>query len=196
MKVVAFNGSPRKNGNTSILIGYVFKKLQKQGITTEMVQLGDKKIKGCIACYKCRQKKNKQCVIKTDIVNQCIDKMLKADAIILASPTYVTDVTAEMKALIDRACLVAKANDDMFRRKIGAAVVAVRRGGATHAFDTMNHFFLISQMIVPGSCYWNLGIGLAPGDVRKDEEGIRTMKLLGENMAWLMKKTAGKSKRK
>jgi multimeric flavodoxin WrbA len=196
MKVVAFNGSPRKNGNTSILIGYVFKKLQKQGITTEMVQLGDKKIKGCIACYKCREKKNKQCVIKTDIVNQCIDKMLKADAIILASPTYVTDVTAEMKALIDRACLVAKANDDMFRRKIGAAVVAVRRGGATHAFDTMNHFFLISQMIVPGSCYWNLGIGLAPGDVHKDEEGIRTMKLLGENMAWLLKKTAGKSKRK
>ncbi len=193
MKVVAFNGSPRKNGNTSILIGYVFKKLQKQGITTEMVQLGDKKIKGCIACYKCREKKNKQCVIKTDIVNQCIDKMLKADAIILASPTYVTDVTAEMKALIDRACLVAKANDDMFRRKIGAAVVAVRRGGATHAFDTMNHFFLISQMIVPGSCYWNLGIGLAPGDVHKDEEGIRTMKLLGENMAWLLKKTAGKN---
>lgn len=196
MNVIAFNGSPRKNGNTSILVGHVFKELQKQGITTEMIQLGDKKIKGCIACYKCWEKKNRQCVMKTDIVNECLDKMLKADGIILASPTYVTDVTAEMKALIDRACLVAKANDDMFRRKIGAAVVAVRRAGSTHAFDTMNHFFLISQMIVPGSCYWNMGIGLAPGDVSGDEEGIRTMKLLGENMAWLLKKTGGKSRRR
>lgn len=193
MHVVAFNGSPRKKGNTSMLIGHVFKELHKQGITTEMVQLGDKKIKGCIACYRCWKKKDRHCAIKTDIVNQCIDKMLAADGIILASPTYVTDVTAEMKALIDRACLVAKANDDMFRRKIGAAVVAVRRGGATHAFDTMNHFFLISQMMVPGSCYWNLGIGLEPGDVQSDAEGIRTMRLLGENMAWLLKKTSRKN---
>lgn len=193
MHVVAFNGSPRTKGNTSILIGYVFRELQKQGISTELVQLGNKKIKGCIACYRCWEKKDRHCALKTDIVNQCIDKMLMADGIILASPTYVTDVTAEMKALIDRACLVAKANGDMFRRKIGAAIVAVRRGGATHVFDTINHFFLISQMIVPGSCYWNLGIGLEPGDVNKDEEGIRTMRLLGENMAWLLKKTAGKS---
>jgi multimeric flavodoxin WrbA len=114
--------------------------------------------------------------------------MLDADGIILASPTYFTDVTTEMKALIDRAGMVAKANGDMFRRKVGAAVVAVRRGGAIHTFDTINHFFFISQMIVPGSNYWNVGIGMEPGEVEKDNEGITTMKILGENMAWLLKK--------
>ena len=114
--------------------------------------------------------------------------MLEADGIILASPTYFTDVSTEMKALIDRAGFVAKANQDMFRRKVGASVVAVRRAGAIHAFDTMNHFFFISQMIVPGSSYWNIGLGLAPGDVETDDEGIMTMQTLGSNMAWLMKK--------
>jgi multimeric flavodoxin WrbA len=114
--------------------------------------------------------------------------MLDADGIILASPTYFTDVSTEMKALIDRAGFVAKANQDMFRRKVGASVVAVRRAGAIHAFDTMNHFFFISQMVVPGSSYWNIGLGLAPGDVNDDEEGIMTMTTLGANMAWLLKK--------
>jgi multimeric flavodoxin WrbA len=126
--------------------------------------------------------------VKGDILNDCIEKMLDADGIILASPTYFTDVSPEMKALIDRAGFVSKANQDMFRRKVGAAVVAVRRGGAIHAFDTMNHFFFISQMIVPGSSYWNIGIGLAPGEVRNDEEGMMTMTTLGANMAWLLKK--------
>ena len=120
--------------------------------------------------------------------NVCIDKMAAADGILLGSPTYVTDVSPEIKALIDRACLVARANGGMFRRKVGAAVVAVRRAGAIHAFDTLNHFFLVSEMIVPGSSYWNIGIGREPGDVEKDEEGIQTMKTLGRNMAWLMKK--------
>jgi multimeric flavodoxin WrbA len=114
--------------------------------------------------------------------------MLDADGIILASPTYFSDVSTEMKALIDRAGFVAKANQDMFRRKVGASVVAVRRAGAIHAFDTMNHFFFISQMIVPGSSYWNIGVGLAPGDVKADDEGTMTMQTLGTNMAWLLKK--------
>ena len=117
--------------------------------------------------------------------------MLEADGIILASPTYFADVSAELKALIDRAGLVAKANKEMFARKVGAAVVAVRRGGSIHAFDSMNHFFLISGMVIPGSCYWNMGIGREKGDVEKDEEGIRIMKILGENMAWLLKKVQG-----
>ena len=117
-----------------------------------------------------------------------LERMLAADGILLGSPTYFSDVTTEMKALIDRCGFVAKQNRDMFRRKVGAAVVAVRRAGSTHAFDTMNHFFTISQMIVPGSSYWNMGIGLEKGDVEKDEEGMRTMKVLGENMAWLLKK--------
>jgi multimeric flavodoxin WrbA len=123
-----------------------------------------------------------------DIVNSCIEKMLDADGIILASPTYFTDVTAEMKALIDRAGMVATANGDMLQRKVGAAVVAVRRAGSVHAFDTINHFFFKGQMIVPGSCYWNMGIGRNIGEVESDEEGLRTMRVLGQNMAWLLSK--------
>lgn len=188
MKVVAFNGSARKDGNTAILVNTLFKELKKEKIETEFVQLAGKKIRGCTACGKCFVNRDRKCVIGNDIVNECIEKMLDADGIILASPTYFADVSTEMKALIDRAGFVAKANDDMFRRKVGAAVVAVRRGGAIHAFDTMNHFFFISQMVVPGSSYWNVGIGLEPGDVKGDEEGLLTMKTLGANMAWLLKK--------
>ena len=114
--------------------------------------------------------------------------MIEADGIILGSPTYFTDVTTEMKALIDRAGFVAMANNSLFKHKVGAAVVAVRRAGSVHVFDTLNHLFLISQMIIPGSNYWNMGIGLAKGEVESDEEGIQTMKVLGENMAWLLKK--------
>ena len=188
MNVVAFNGSARKDGNTAILVKTVFKELKKAGIETELFQLAGKKIHGCIACGKCYQNKDKRCVVTNDILNDCIEKMVAADGIILASPTYFTDVSTEMKALIDRAGYVARANDHMFQRKVGAAVVAARRAGAIHTFDTLNHFFLISQMIVPGSSYWNIGMGLGPGDVKKDKEGLATMKTLGTNMAWLMKK--------
>ena len=188
MKVIAFNGSARKDGNTAILINQVFSELERQDIETEMIQLSGQKIKGCIACYKCFENKDQRCSVKNDIVNDCIEKMLQADGIILASPTYFADVSAELKALIDRAGLVAKANGDMFRRKVGAAIVAVRRGGSVHAFDSMNHFFLISQMIIPGSCYWNMAFGLEIGDVEKDEEGLQTMRTLGQNIAWLLKK--------
>jgi multimeric flavodoxin WrbA len=188
MKVVAFSGSARKDGNTAILVNAVFKELKKAGIKTELVQLSGKKIRGCIACMKCFENQDKRCALKGDVLNDCIEKMLEADGIILASPTYFSDVSAEMKALIDRAGFVAKANQDMFRRKVGAGVIAVRRGGAIHAFDTLNHFFFINQMIVPGSSYWNIGIGLAPGDVNSDDEGMMTMRTLGANMAWLMKK--------
>jgi len=189
MKVIAFNGSARKDGNTADLVRRVFEVLEAEGIETEMVQLAGKQIRGCTACYKCIENKDKRCVVTGDIVNECIEKMDAADGIILASPTYFADVTAEMKALIDRAGFVSRANDFLFRRKIGAAVIAVRRGGEIHAFDSINHFFLISQMIVPGSIYWNFGFGLKPGDVATDEEGLETMKVLGENMAWLLNKT-------
>jgi multimeric flavodoxin WrbA len=188
MKVVAFNGSARKDGNTAILVNAVFRELKKEGIKTELVQLAGKKVPGCIACMKCFETKDKRCAITGDIVNGCIEKMIEADGIILASPTYYADVSAGMKALIERAGFVAGANDSMFRRKVGAAVVAVRRGGAIHAFDTINHFFFISQMVVPGSSYWNVGIGREAGEVKDDEEGIATMKTLGANMAWVMKK--------
>jgi multimeric flavodoxin WrbA len=190
MKVVAFNGSARKDGNTAILIREVFSELEAEGIETEMIQLAGKTIHGCIACGKCFEKKNQRCVVDNDFANECIEKMVEADSIILACPTYFADVSTEMKALIDRAGFVARANQDMLKRKIGAAVVAVRRVGAIHVFDTMNHFFLIGQMIIVGSSYWNVGIGLAKGDVEQDKEGLETMRTLGRNMAWLLKKIA------
>jgi len=191
MKVIAFNGSPRKDGNTSILIDSVLEELREEDIETEVYQLGGKPIRGCIACYGCLEAQNQQCSVKDDVLNECVDKIREADGVILGSPTYFTDVTAELKALIDRAGLVAKANNDMFKRKVGAAVLAVRRAGSLHAFASINSFFLINQMIVPGSCYWNMGIGRDKGEVRNDDEGVRTMKVLGQNMAWLLQKVNG-----
>jgi multimeric flavodoxin WrbA len=191
LKVVALNGSARKGGNTAILLGYVLRELEKEGIGTELIEMSGAKIHGCLACRECSKNKDRRCGQKNDMGNAYIEKMEQADGILLGSPTYVADVSSEMKALMDRACLVSKANGGIFRRKVGAAVVAVRRAGAMHAFDTLNHFFLISEMIVPGSSYWNIGFGLEIGDVEKDVEGIQTMKTLGQNMAWLLKKTAG-----
>jgi multimeric flavodoxin WrbA len=187
-KVVAFNGSARKGGNTAILLRYALKELEKEGIETELVELAGTKIHGCLSCRKCSVRKDRRCSQKDDIGNACIEKMEQADGILLGSPTYVADISPEIKALIDRSCLVARANGGMFRRKVGAAVVAVRRAGAIHAFDSLNHFFLINEMIVPGSSYWNIAIGNQVGDVEQDEEGIQTMKTLGRNMAWLLKK--------
>lgn len=188
MRVVAFNGSGRKDGNTAILLRIVLGEIEKNGIATELVQLAGKKLRGCRACYKCKENKNRLCSMTNDDVNDCIAKMLEADGIIIGSPTYFSDLSAETKALIDRSGMVARANDDMFRRKVGAAVVAVRRAGAIHTFDSINHFFTISQMIIPGSNYWNVGIGGKAGEVESDKEGIDIMRVLGENMAWLLKK--------
>jgi len=188
MKVVAFNGSARKDGNTAILVREVFSELEKEGIETELVQLAGKPIRGCTACGQCYKNKNQRCVIENDVANDCIEKMRAADGIILGSPTYFADVTTEMKALIDRAGFVARANDDMLKRKVGAAVVAMRRAGSIHAFDTINHFFLIGQMIIPGSIYWNMGLGRAKGEVEQDEEGLQIMHALGRNIAWLLKR--------
>jgi len=188
MKVVAFNGSPRRTGNTSSLINIVLEELRSEGIGTELYQLGTEPIHGCIACYKYFENKDKNCSVKNDSVNAYISKMLEAEGIILGSPTYFSDVSASMKALIERAGMVAQANEDMFKGKVGAAVVAVRRAGATHVFSSLNYFFLIGQMIVPGSSYWNLGVGLEIGDVERDDEGIKTMHVLGKNIAWLLKK--------
>ena len=191
MKVVAISGSARKDGNTAILINNVFQELEKEKIETELIQLAGKKIRGCLACMKCFENQDQRCSNKNDVLNECLEKMIEADGIILGSPTYFSNVSTEIKALIDRAGLVAIANDHMFKRKVGAAVVAVRRAGSVSVFDAINYFFFINQLIVPGSIYWNMGIGYDKGDVEKDEEGIQTMKVLGENMAWLLKKLHG-----
>ncbi len=191
MKVVAFNGSPRREGNTKILIDTVFSVLEKEGIETEMIQLGNKLIHGCTACGKCKEIQNGKCHIKNDHLNYCIEKMIEADGIIIGSPVYFADVTTEVKALIDVAGYVTRANGFTLKRKIGAAVIAVRRGGALHTYESLNNFFLINQMIVPGSTYWNFAFGRNPGEVLDDEEGMQTMQALAENMAWLLKKING-----
>ena len=188
MKIVAFNGSPRRKGNTSILISEMFKIFEQNGIETEFIQLGNKPVHGCTACGLCKEKQDGRCHIKNDHLNFCIEKMVEADGIIIGSPVYFSDVTPEVKALIDVAGYVTRANGFQLKRKVGAGIIAVRRGGALPAFDTINRFFLISQMIVPGSSYWNFAIGRNPGDVLNDEEGIQTIQTLAENMAWLIEK--------
>ena len=188
MKVIAFNGSARKDGNTALLLNTVLDELKAEGIDTELYQLAGKPVQGCIACFKCFQNKNKKCAVEKDIINECIEKILAADGVLLGSPTYFADVSAGMKALIERCGMTARANANMYKRKVGAGVVAVRRAGAIHVFNSLNNFFLISEMIVPGSSYWNIGRGREPGEVKDDAEGLQTMKALGQNMAWLLKK--------
>lgn len=189
MKVVAFNGSPHRDGNTYHLIRHTLDAIERAGIKTELIQIGGKKVHPCIACGKCLENRDRQCVQKKDMVNECIEKMLEADAIIIGTPTYFAGVTPEIKAFMDRAFLVGKANDDMFRQKLGAAVAAERRSGAVCAVDTINHYFCISGMFSAGSRYWNNAKGFMPGDVETDDEGIDTMKQLGENIAWFVRKT-------
>jgi multimeric flavodoxin WrbA len=188
VKVVAFNGSARKDGNTAILIRRVLQALEEEGIRTELIQLAGEQIRGCNACRSCYATKNKRCAIEDDNVNKYIRKMLKADGIIIGSPVYFSMMAPELKALSDRAFYVARANGDMFKRKVGVAVVAVRRAGGIPTFDAINHYFLISQMIIPASSYWNVGVGHKKGVVETDEEGMETMETLGKNMAWLIKK--------
>jgi len=195
MKVLGINGSPRKGGNTEILIREVFKVLEDKGYKTELIQVGGKKVNGCIACMKCRKKADGRCHQENDLINKCIEKMEKADAIIIGSPTYFSDVTSGTKALMDVAGYALRGAGNPLRRKVGAAIVSVRRAGAIHTFDSINHFFLINEMIVPGSSYWNIGIGREKGEVLKDEEGMKTMKVLGENIAWLLEKTKDSVKR-
>ncbi|MCK9294401.1 MAG: flavodoxin family protein [Desulfobulbaceae bacterium] len=188
MKVVAFNGSARKGGNTATLLKQVLEEIAREGIETELIELAGRAVPGCIACYKCFERKNQQCAVDNDIINEAIAKMREADGILLGSPTYFADVSASMKGLIERCGMVSRANGDMFKRKAGAGVVAVRRAGASHVFSSLNNFFTIGQMIIVGSSYWNIGIGRDPGEVLNDQEGIKTMQDLGRNMAWLIKK--------
>ncbi|HPF51031.1 MAG TPA: flavodoxin family protein [Draconibacterium sp.] len=188
MKIVAFNGSPRRNGNTVLLLQEMFRIFESNGIETEMIQLGNKVVHGCTACGVCKDKQDGTCHIKNDHLNYCIEKMVEADGIIIGSPVYFADVTPEVKALIDVAGYVTRASGHLLKRKVGAGVIAVRRAGALHAFETINNFFLINQMIVPGSSYWNLAVGRDPGDVLNDVEGMNTIRTLAENMSWLLKK--------
>ncbi len=192
MKAVAICGSAREKGNTYQLLKTVLDELEKQDVETELIELAGQTVRGCIACYGCFKSKDGKCTVTTDCINDCLARMKDADVILLGSPTYFADISPEMKAVIDRCGMVGRANDDMFKRKIGAGVIAVRRAGAIHALDSLNHFFLIGQMIVIGSSYWNIGIGREKGDVAEDAEGMQTMKTLGENIGWLLKQIHNK----
>jgi multimeric flavodoxin WrbA len=187
MKVVAFNGSPRKGGNTEALLKRVCDRLEKHGIETEIIKVGGELLSGCTACGACFKTQNMSCIIYNDDINSWIKKMVEADGILLGSPTYFSDMTPEMKTLIDRAGYVTLANGSALKGKVGAAVSSARRGGSINTINSMSHFFTISQMIIPGSSYWNMGYGAARGEVEQDVEGMQTMDNLGENMAWIMK---------
>lgn len=185
MYALAVNGSPRKGGNTELLLKEVLGELKNSGWETELAKVGGTAIRGCIACQKCFENKDNQCAVTKDKFNDIFAKMLRADAIILGSPTYFAAVSADLKALIERAGYVAYANGHAFSGKIGAAVVAVRRGGATHVYDTINHMFQMSRMILPGSTYWNMGFGMKEKEVLDDSEGMANMRHLGRAIDWL-----------
>lgn len=185
MYALAVNGSPRRGGNTELLLKEVLGELKNNGWETELAKVGGTAIRGCIACQKCFENKDNRCAVTKDKFNDIFAKMLRADAIILGSPTYFAAVSADLKALIERAGYVAYANGHAFSGKIGAAVVAVRRGGATHVYDTINHMFQMSRMILPGSTYWNMGFGMNKEEVLGDAEGMANMRHLGRAIDWL-----------
>lgn len=192
MKVLAINGSPRKEGNTHKMIMKVFETLEAEGIETELAQVGGTAIRGCLSCYRCIERKDRRCATKNDGFNEIFDKMLDAQGIILASPTYFADITPELKALVDRAGFVSRVNGQLFRHKAGAAVISLRRGGGVHAYDSINHLFQICGMFIVGSTYWNLGFGGREGnEVENDREGMENMTDLGRSMAFLLQKLHG-----
>lgn len=187
-KVVLFNGSPRKNGNTSILLGRMSEIFEKRGMSAKTLQVGGRALRGCIACGKCMEKQDRKCHLPDDGMNELIEAAIEADGIVIGSPVYFSNVTAEVKALIDRVGFVTRVCGTLLRRKVGASVISVRRAGGCAVFSDINYFYLINEMIVPGSSYWNLAIGRDPGEVETDEEGIRTIETLGDNMAWLLER--------
>jgi len=186
MKVLAINGSPKANGNTARMLRQVLDVCAQAGHDVELYQAGGRPVRGCMACGGCGSHIGR--CVTDDWVNEAYGKMAEADAIILGSPTYFADLTPEIKAVIDRTGFVSRRDGMRFSRKIGAAVAPVRRAGAIHVLDSMQHFFLINDMVVPGSTYWNLSFGLTPGEVENDEEGCKTLQRLGENIAWLLEK--------
>jgi len=184
MKVLAVNGSPRPKGNTANMLNKVLEVCEKLGHKTELYQAGGKAVHGCTACGNCGTNIGK-CAID-DWINELYPKMKEADAIVIGSPTYFSDLTPETKAVIDRTGFMSRRDSNAFSRKIGAAVTAVRRAGGIHTLDSIQHMFLICDMIIPGSSYWNMSLSRDLDDFAKDPEGIKTMERLGENISWLL----------
>ncbi|HAX72364.1 MAG TPA: flavodoxin family protein [Firmicutes bacterium] len=187
MKVIAFNGSPNREGNTYHALKLVTDQLESEGIDVEIIHVGNKQIRGCLACGRCAKMRNETCAITTDPVNEWVQKMKEADGILLGSPVHYSGVAGTMKSFLDRAFYVAGVNDAMLRHKVGASVVAVRRSGGLTTFNELNHFINYSEMLMPTANYWNIIHGRIPGEVHEDLEGVQIMQVLGRNMAWLMK---------
>lgn len=187
MKVVAFNGSPHEKGNTYFALRTVAAELEKEGIEVEIVHVGNKAVRGCLACNGCARNQDEKCVITTDPVNEWVQKMKNADGILLGAPVHYSAIPGTMKSFLDRAFYVAQSNKSLFRHKVGAAVVADRRAGGIPIFDQLNNFINYSEMIMPTSNYWNVAYGTTPSEITQDEEGMQIMRVLGSNMAWLMK---------
>ena len=187
MKVIAFNGSPRKDGNTAGCLKTVLGELERAGIETEMIQVGKERVRGCIACFTCSKKQNERCAIEDDPVNDWIQMMKAVDGILLGSPVHFSGVAGTMKSFLDRAFFVSSANGGLLRHKVGASVAAVRRSGGIPTVDTLNHYINYSEMIMPSANYWNVAHGTKPGEMEQDGEGKQIMEVLGRNMAWLMK---------
>ncbi len=188
MKVIAINGSPRRNGNTIGALKIVCGVLEKEGIETEIIQIGGNRYSGCINCGQCWKNKNQRCAIEDDGMNLILEKIYTAEGIIIGSPVFFSNVTTEVKALIDRAGFVSMANEGLLKHKVGASVIAVGRAGSNFAYAAINFLFGISEMITANSDYWNMTLARDIGDIQKDADGIRTFEKLGENMAWILKK--------
>ncbi len=187
MKVLAFNGSPKKEGNTYHALKIVTDELEKEGIETEIVHVGNKLIRGCMACGQCFKNKDEKCAITDDNVNELIQKMKEADGMILGSPVYFSGVAGTMKSFLDRAFYVSTINGGLFKNKVGASISVVRRSGGIPTCDQLNKYISYSEMLMPSSNYWNVIHGSTPGEVLQDEEGVQIMRILGKNMTYLMK---------
>jgi len=187
MKVIAINGSSNAKGNTALALDQVCGALQQQGIETERIEIGKKAVRGCIGCNKCGEKQTRRCIFDDDILNPSLDALFAADGILVGSPVYYAGINGSLKCFLDRAFYVAESNGSIFWQKVGAGVVAVRRGGEATAWDQINKYFTITGMFIPSGTYWNMVFGAAPGEADKDVEGKQNMQVLGRNMAWLLK---------
>ena len=194
MKVIAINGSPRKDGNTFHALKLVSEELEKEGIEVEIINIGNKSIRGCIACNKCAKDANDKCIFN-DEVNIVIQKLKNADGLLIGSPVYYSGIAGTMKSFLDRLFYTCGTNK-ILRHKVGASIAAVRRTGGMPTYNGLNHYLNISEMVIPSSTYWNVIHGAKPSEALKDYEGVETMRILGRNMAYLIKELKDTNKPK
>jgi multimeric flavodoxin WrbA len=188
MKAIAINGSARPAGNTEILLKTCLATLAEEGIEGELIRLSEKTVVPCTACTKCFKNRDRKCIITEDDFHEVFNKMIAADIIIVGSPVYYGSATANVTALLDRAGYVSRANGNLFTRKLGGPVVVARRAGQNFTYAQLMFWFMINDMVVPGSTYWNIGFGREKGEVNEDKEAVETVIRFAQNLAWLAKK--------